>query len=110
MRELIISTVISGLSFLIFLVTLVLGFTRKNKNIKLTALFFFLAFIGLTIWTYFRFVSKIYNKVTETLRPGTGDEIYEALFDKRQTDCIKILIFQDQVVPKPDYAVWLHPS
>src|SRR5690606_39355592 len=53
-------------------------------------------------------LSKTYNKVTETLSPRTGDEIYDALFDKRQTDCIKILNFQDQVVPKIDYAIWLH--
>ena len=108
MKELIILTVISGLAFLVFLVTLILGFTKKDKKLKLTALLFFFAFIGLTAWTGFKFVSKTYNKVAETLRPRTGDEIYDALFDKRQTDCIKILNFQDQVVPKMDYAIWLH--
>jgi hypothetical protein len=108
MKELIILTVISGLAFLVFLVTLILGFTKKNKKLKLTALLLFFAFIGLTAWTGFQFVSKTYNKVAETLRPRTGDEIYDALFDKRQTDCIKILNFQDQVVPKIDYAIWLN--
>ena len=108
MKELIILTVISGLSFLVFLVTLILGFTKKNKKLRLTALLLFFAFIGLTAWTGFKFVSKTYNKVAETLRPRTGDEIYDALFDKRQSDCIKILNFQDQVVPKIDYAIWLH--
>lgn len=108
MKELIILTIISGLAFLVFLVTLILGFTKKNKKLKLTSLLIFFAFIGLTAWTGFKFVSKTYNKVAETLRPRTGDEIYDALFDKRQTDCIKILNFQDQVVPKIDYAIWLH--
>ncbi|POS00544.1 hypothetical protein Q361_1682 [Flavobacterium croceum DSM 17960] len=108
MKELIILTVISGLAFLLFLVTLILGLTKKNKKLKLTSLLLFFAFIGLTAWTGFKFVSKTYNKVTETLRPRTGDEIYDALFDKRKTDCIKILNFQDQVVPKIDYAIWLH--
>lgn len=41
-------------------------------------------------------------------RPRTGEEIYTALFDKKQTDCIKILNYQDQVVPRIDYAIWLH--
>jgi hypothetical protein len=108
MKELIILTIISGLAFLAFLVTLILGFTKKNKKIKLTALLLFFAFIGLTAWTGFKFVNKTYNKVTETLKPRTGDEIYDALFDKRETNCIKILNFQDQVVPKIDYAIWLH--
>lgn len=108
MKELIILTVISGFTFLVFLVTLILGFMRKNKKLKLTSLLLFFAFIGLTAWTGFKFVSKTYNKVTETLRPRTGDEIYEALFDKGKIDCIKILNYQDQVVPKIDYAIWLH--
>lgn len=108
MKELITLTVISGLAFLLFLATLILGLTKKNKKLKLTSLLLFFAFIGLTGWTGFKFVSKSYNKVTETFRPRTGDEIYDALFDKRQTNCIKILNYQDQVVPKIDYAIWLH--
>jgi hypothetical protein len=108
MKEIIILTVISGLTFLGFLLTLILGLTKKNKKIKITALLLFFAFISLTTWAGFKFVSKTYNKVAETLRPRTGNEIYNALFNKRQTDCIKILNFQDQVVPKIDYAIWLH--
>ena len=108
MKELIILTVISGLAFLDFLVTLILGFTKRDKKLKLTALLFFFAFIGLTTWTGFKFVSKTYNKVADSLKPRTGDEIYDALFGKRQTDCVKILNYQDPVVPKIDYAIWLH--
>jgi len=108
MKELIILTVISGLIFLLFIVTLIVSFAKKNKKLKLTSLLLFFAFIGLTAWTGFKFVNKTYNKVTETFRPRTGDEIYDALFDKRQTDCVKILNYQDQIVPKIDYAIWLH--
>src|SRR5690554_6785902 len=108
MKELIILIAISGLAFLLFLVTFILGMTKKNKNLKLTALFLFSAFIGLTVWTGFKSVSKTYSKVAETFKPRTGDEIYDALFGEKQTDCIKILNFQDQVVPKIDYAIWLH--
>lgn len=77
-------------------------------KLKLIALLLFFTFIGLTTWTAYKVATKIYNKVAETLRPRTGDEIYDALFNKRQTDCIKILNFQDQVIPKIDYAIWLH--
>ena len=108
MKELILFTVISGLAFLLFLVTLILGFTKKNKQLKLASLLLFFVFIVLTAWTSFKFISKTYNTLTETFRPRTGDEIYDALFDKRQTDCIKILNYQDQIVPKIDYAIWLH--
>ena|SRR5690554_6300236 len=108
MKEIIILTIISGLTFLLFLATLILGLTKKSKKLKLISLLIFLIFIGVTSWTVFKFASKSYNKVTEALRPRTGDEIYDALFDKRQTDCIKILDYQDQVIPKIDYAIWLH--
>ncbi len=108
MRELTILTIVSGLAFLLFLVILIWGLTRKNKRLKLLALFVFVAFIGLSGWTAYMFISKTYLKVTESLRPRNGDEIYDALFGQRQTDCIKILHYQDQVVPKIDYAIWLH--
>ena len=42
------------------------------------------------------------------MKPRTGDEIYNALFGKTQTSCIKILKYQDQVIPKIDYAIWLY--
>ncbi|MGX7666694.1 hypothetical protein [Flavobacterium pedocola] len=108
MKELILLISISGLSFLLFLVTFILGVTKKKKKLIVTSFLCFFIFIGLTGWTVFTFVNKSYNKVTETLKPRTGDEIYDALFDQRQTNCIKILNYQDQVVPKIDYAIWLH--
>ncbi|UII19576.1 hypothetical protein [Fulvivirga ligni] len=108
MKEVIIAVVISGLVFLTFLVTLVLGFTNKNKNLKLTSWLLFLAFIGCCSWTGYKIVSKTYNRVVETFEMRTGDEIYDALFDQRETDCIEILDYQDQVIPKIDYAIWLH--
>jgi hypothetical protein len=108
MKEVIILTLISGLVFLTFLVTLILGFLKKNKKLKLTSLFVFFAFIVCASWTGYEIASKTYNKVAETFKPRNGEEIYDALFGKRQTNCIKILNYQDQIVPKIDYAIWLH--
>jgi competence protein ComGF len=79
MNELIKFIVISGLILLLFLVTLILGITKKNKKLKLTSLIIFFVFMCMAVWTGFKFLSKTYNKVTETLRPRTGDEIYDAL-------------------------------
>lgn len=108
MKEVIILTIVSGLVFLTFLATLILGFTKKNKKLKLISLIVFFAFIVSAGWTGYKVVSKTYNKVADTFKMRTGDEIYDALFDKRKTDCVKILNYQDQVVPKIDYAIWLH--
>jgi hypothetical protein len=108
MKEVIILTIITGLVFLTFVVTLILGFTKKNKKLKLTSLIVFFAFISSSGWTGYKAVSKAYNKVTDTFKVRTGDEIYDALFDKRKRSCFKILNYQDQVIPKIDYAIWLH--
>jgi len=108
MKEIIILTIILGLFFLLFIVMLILSFTKKSNLLKLITLFLFVVFICLTIFTGFKFVAKSYNKVTDFFKPRNGYEIYDALFEKRQTDCIKIINYQDQVIPKIDYAIWLH--
>ena len=108
MKEILILTSITGLTFLIFGLTLLFGIIKKNRKLKLTSFFIFIVFIGFAGWTGFKFVTKSYNKVADTFKPRTGDEIYDALFDKRQSDCLKVLNHQDQVVPKIDYAIWLH--
>lgn len=108
MKEIIVLTVITGLTFLVFGLFLLFGIFRKNRKLLLTSVFAFIVFLGFAGWTGFKFVTKSYNKVADTLRPRNGDEIYDALFGKRQTDCVKVLNYQDQVVPKIDYAIWLH--
>ncbi len=108
MKEVIILTTISGLIFLTFIVTLIIGFTKNKKNLKYTSLFLFFTFVVCTGLTGYKVTSKTYNKIADTFKMRNGDEIYDALFDKRKTNCIKILNFQDQIIPKVDYAIWLH--
>jgi hypothetical protein len=107
MKEFIFLTSLSGITFLLVLIAFVAGLAKKNKRLKLTSFILFLVFLCLTCWTIFTFVDKSYQHVKESFRPRTGDEIYDALFGKRQSDCITILNYQDQVVPKIDYAIWL---
>ena len=108
MKEIILLTVITGLTFFVFGLLLLFGIFRKNKKLLRNSVFVLIVFLGFAGWTGFKFVTKSYNKVADTFRPRNGDEIYDALFDKRQTDCVKVLNYQDQVVPKIDYAIWLH--
>lgn len=69
---------------------------KKNKRLKLIAILLLFVFIVL-----------FYIKVSETFRSRTGEEIYEALFGKQKTTCVSILNYQDQIIPKIDYAIWL---
>ena len=108
MKEITILIVIIGLTLLVFGLFLLFGIFRKNRKLLLTSVFAFIIFLGFAGWTGFKFVTKSYTRVTDTLRPRNGDEIYDALFGKRKTNCVKVLNYQDQVVPKIDYAIWLH--
>jgi hypothetical protein len=108
MKEIIVLTIATGLLFIIFSLTLFFGLTKKNKKLKQTALFVSIAFLSLAGLTGYKLVTKSYHKIADTLKPRTGDEIYDDLFGKRQTNCVKVLNYQDQVIPKIDYAIWLH--
>lgn len=108
MKEIIVLTIITGLTFLVFGLFLLFGIFRKNRKLLLSSVFAFIVSLCFAGWTGFKFVTKSYIKVADTLRPRNGDEIYDALFGKRKTNCVKVLNYQDQFVPKIDYAIWLY--
>jgi hypothetical protein len=107
MKEIIIWLILSGTLFISFLALLLIGAFRKNRVIIFSSLVTLAIALGSAFWTSYLLLNKSYHKVTETLRPRTGDEIYSALFGKSESDCVKILNYQDQIVPKIDYAIWL---
>src|SRR5438552_19163555 len=108
MKQILLSTIISGLLFIGFLTILVIGLIRKKRRfvfISIAVLFFSICSGSLTAYL---FVSKSYNRITNTLKPRTGQEIYVALFGTTHNNCVKILDYQDQTIPKIDYAIWLN--
>jgi len=108
MKEILLLTIISGLLFIGFLTILIVGLIKKKRKfvfIAIVILFFSICSGG---WTTYLFVSKSYDRVTNIFKPRTGEEIYTALFGKTGNKCVKVLKYQDQIVPKIDYAIWLH--
>lgn len=59
-------------------------------------------------WATYRTLNKGYRHMAEAIRPRNGAEIYSALFGRSPLGCTQVLAAQDQVVPKIDYAIWLH--
>ena len=74
----------------------------------LTSILFFLISIIIGIFGVVKTSKKTINKISEIGKPRNGNEIYESLLGKPETDCVKILNYQDQTIPKIDYAIWLH--
>jgi hypothetical protein len=107
MKEIIIWSILSGTLFISFLALLLIGIFRKNRVKIISSLFILFIALGTSFWTAYMAVNKSYFKVAETLKPRTGEEIYSSLFGKSESDCVKILKYQDQIVPKIDYAIWL---
>ena len=53
------------------------------------------------------FYSKTKNKIDQNLKPRTGTEIYNDLFGKPSYNCVKVLRFKDQIVPRIDVSICL---
>ena len=94
----------AGLLFLISLICLISGMVRKHKGLKWTGIITLLTSLCIAGITIFSLVEKV-KKIS---RSRSGEEIYTALFDKPQTNCLQVIDYQDQIVPKIDYAIWLH--
>jgi hypothetical protein len=108
MKEVIIYGLLAGLTFVGFIGLLIIGLIRKRRNLILISIVIFLITISLGITTGYKIITKSYNKISEMTEPRSGEEIYNALFGKTDNDCLKISDYQDQIVPKIDYAIWLY--
>lgn len=107
MKDIIILTAISILLLTGFIVLLLCGLiTGRRKLIFISA--GVLPVLGICIaWTVYLFMQKSYNRIAGALRPRSGQEIYVALFDKPASNCTSVINYQDQVLPKIDYAIAL---
>jgi hypothetical protein len=107
MKEIFILTTITGLSFIFFIITFILGLTRKKKKLLIISLIALPGFIALALWTGYTVIHKTADKLTGALAPRTGEEIYRALFGPDPSGCVKIIHAQDQLIPRIDPAIWL---
>lgn len=108
MKEITVLTVILGLIFILFLTKLIFGIAKRKQKLIFISVVLFLFLTISCSWVFYVFSRKSYEHVVNMLRPRTGEEIYVALFGKTNNKCLKILNHQDQLIPKIDYAIWLH--
>lgn len=108
MEEVFNLIVISGLLFFIFLATFLFGILKRRGGFILQSVMIFALMVGVGCWTGYRVANKSYTKITGMVAPRTGEAIYAALFGAPREDCVKVVHYQDQVIPKIDYAIWLY--
>lgn len=107
MKELFPLIITAGIVFIFFLVSIVLGMTTKKKIFTIISVIALCGFLGLAAWTGYQALLTSVNKLTQTLRPRTGEEIYNALFGPDENGCVTVLNSQDQTIPRNDYATWI---
>ena len=107
MKEIILWAVVSGFLFTGFLTLLIFGLIKKNKRMVTFSVLTFIFFAFSAVWTGYKLARKSYYKISNAVKPRTGQQIYSAMFGEQRADCVKVINNQDQVVPKIDYAIWL---
>ena len=104
MKTILTLALITGILLLSAIIMLLIGLWKKKSTLIKVSAFALLLGIGTGGYAVYVFANKTYH----ALQPRTGDEIYAALFGKPTSNCVKVLNYQDQVIPKIDYAIWLH--
>jgi hypothetical protein len=97
----------AGILFLLMLLFLLLAVIKKNKKYLLIAMLTFTLSMGLAAFSVYKITALSYHKFTNFFKPRTGDEIYIALFGKPTSACVRVINFQDQIIPKMDYKITL---
>ena len=108
MKEIVILIILTGSFLITFISTLIIGLIKRNGKLIFVCIVSLILTFGTGFYTGYKIVTNTDHKLYEWFRPRTGEEIYNAFFCKPQTNCVKILNFQDQIIPKIDYAIWLH--
>jgi len=97
--------------FLLFVILLFVGISKKQRKPVYISLLFFLLAVCSGLYTGFLFAKKAYKKIKHTKIENplkrTGMEMYTALFGKPETNCVNVLNSQDQYLPKIDCCIWL---
>lgn len=108
MKEVISLLLITGISFLVFLVFLLIGIIKKNLRLVLISVLIFVISSVVGVWSIIVVTKKAYDRFSELAEPRSGFIIYTSLFGQPHSDCLEMINYKDQLIPKIDVAIWLH--
>lgn len=90
---------------LVFMAFLFIGIIKKQKGYVYASLIVLLSGGIWIIWDLFSWSRKT---ISSALSPRNGIEIYESLLGRPDTNCIIVLNYRDQFLPKIDTEINLH--
>jgi hypothetical protein len=108
MKEVLTNGIRTRVTLVGFVEVRLLGLITPKINLIKSSIAVFLVAVTLRLTTAYQVITKSYNTVLKIVEPRSGEEIYTVLFGKTDNECLKIIDYQDQVIPKIDFAIWLH--
>ena len=108
MQVIIILGITTLFLFIGSIIFFLIAITKKKMPLFYLALLLSFVGVGTGLFAGYRFLYKSFVKISDSLKPRTGEEIYAALFDGNPNECTNVIEKQDQVVPKIDVAIYLH--
>jgi hypothetical protein len=109
MKALLILILIT-LAFLIaFGIALVFALVKKRKKLLLFSVFLFVGFAVSGTSVVYTLASKSVHTIGSILfdKPRTGEKVYAALFGETPYSCLKVVHYQDQIIPRLDDGIRL---
>ena len=105
----------AGVAFLASIIIFLIGISKKKRMIMLFSVGVFLLSAVFAIIAISSFTKKTYKAVKDLregpdglVKPRTGDQIYDAILGKKESDCVTVFNHKDQVIPLIDKAILLH--
>ena len=93
---------------LLIVVNIIVTIRRKTKASVITLVGLIILTAGIGFYTAAYFAGKSYRNIKSAFTPRTGKGAYEAFWGVDSFNCVEIIHFQDQIIPKIDYAIKLH--
>jgi|GEM_PF-4218491 len=89
MKEVTSLLLTTGVSFLVFLVVLLIGIIKKHLKLVIISVFIFIVSTIFGVWSIIVITKKACGVFSELSEPRLGITIYTSLFGQSHSDCLE---------------------
>lgn len=97
--------IVGFLTFLLY--ALIKRKKLSDKNTFLSLVILFIAITSLFFYTGFKKIGSDISRIVHNSFPKSSTEIYTLLFKKPVDNCITVVNFKDQLLPRVDCCIWM---
>ena len=108
MKEITVWAIISAILLVLFTASVTVSIMKKKLWLFITSLAILFVFMGALLITGYKIMGTSLKHISLFKKERTGKEIYTALLGQPKTECVAIISFHDQLIPRIDNAIYLH--